>query len=75
MEDKQLEKAYKMVFDDMKKNAPPFFFGTRSTRGSQKDLYMEGVQIVMKYISLWASPTTETYESYSIEFEKNMGKK
>lgn len=69
----ELEKAYKMVFDDMKKNAPPFFFGICDTRG-EKDLFMDGVQTVVEYITLWADLTGNLQENFSKQFEKNMKK-
>lgn len=71
MENKKLEEAYKIVFEDMKKNSPSFFFGKYDAKNG-KESFMHGVSTVMEFIALRADLLEETYEKFSNEFTKNM---
>lgn len=71
MRKEKLEQAYKIVFEDMKKNSPSFFFGNYDARNG-KDSFMYGVGTVMEFIAMRADSSEETYEKFSDEFTKNM---
>lgn len=71
MENKKLEEAYKIVFEDMKKKSPSFFFGKYDAKNG-KESFMHGVSTVMEFIALRADLSEETYEKFSNEFTKNM---
>lgn len=69
--EKKLEEAYKIVFEDMKKNSPLFFFGKYDAKNG-KESFMHGVSTVMEFIALRADLSEETCEKFSNEFTKNM---
>lgn len=46
----EVKEAYKIVYEDMKKNAPPLFFGKYDAiHGNEK--YMYGIGTVMEFIT------------------------
>lgn len=46
----EVNEAYKIVYEDMKKNAPSLFFGKcDAIHGNEK--YMHGIYIVMEFIT------------------------
>lgn len=71
MRKEKLEKAYRMVFEDMKNNSPSFFFGNYDAKNG-KESFMFGVGTVMEFIAMRADSSEEMYENFSDEFTKNM---
>lgn len=73
MRKEKLEQAYKVVFEDMRKNSPSFFFGNYDAKNG-KESFMFGVSTVMEFIAMRADSLEKMYENFSDEFTKNMVK-
>lgn len=64
-----IDKAYKMVYEDMLRSGPDCFFGTYdAVNGSEKFMY--GVDLVMGYIAAMA----DSLDEYEDTFFTNMNK-
>lgn len=65
----EVKEAYKIVYEDMKKNAPPLFFGKYDAiHGNEK--YMYGVGTVMEFITFHVGKLED--EKYQEIFLNNL---
>lgn len=65
----EINEAYKIVYEDMKKNASPLFFGKYDATHGNKE-YMHGIGTVMEFIAFHLGSTES--EKYQETFINNL---